>query len=171
MAEREPKQLGPGLITVDQAAKLILMTPDRVRQLAKEGWIDKPARGAYLLVSVVQGYIRFLREDARRSSKSAADSRLKDAKLEEIALRVAEKKRELVPIEDALAVVDFVVGKVRSEFSGLPASVTRDLDLRDKIDERLNEVLTRLADAAREAGDAARSGRDPGSPVAEDDAG
>lgn len=171
MAEHEPKQLGPGLITADQAAKLILMTPDRVRQLAKDGWIDKPSRGAYLLVSVVQGYIRFLRDDARRSSKSAAASGLSDVRKEEILLRIAKEKRELIPIEDALAVVDFVVGKVRSEFSGLPASVTRDLDLRDKIDERLNEVLTRLADAAREAGDAARSGRDPGSPVAEDDAG
>lgn len=171
MTEHEPKNLGPGLITVDQAAKLILMTPDRVRQLAKEGWIDKPSRGAYLLVSVVQGYIRFLRDDARRSSKSAADSRLKDAKLEEISLRVSERKRELVPIEDALAVVDFVVGKVRSEFSGLPASVTRNLNLRDKIDERLNEVLASLADVAREASAAIRSGRDPGAAVSEDDAG
>lgn len=167
---KAPRERGPGEITLEQAAKLVGKSIEWIRLRVKEGYIEKPSRGTYLLVSVVHGSIRYYDDLIKKSTSASADNRLRDKKMEEIDLRIAEKKRELVPFDAALTVVDFVVGKVRSEFSGLPASITRDLDLRDKIDGRLNEVLGTIAGAAREAGAALRAGRDPHGAVSEDDA-
>jgi hypothetical protein len=43
------------------------------------------------LVGAVQGYLRYLKGDERRSAKSAADSRVRDARALEIELRIAER--------------------------------------------------------------------------------
>ena len=60
-----------GTITIDVAAKLLTVTPEWVRQLTKDGWIAKTNRGRYRVVDVVQGYIRFLKDEARRVTKTA----------------------------------------------------------------------------------------------------
>ena len=54
------------------------------------------------LVGAVQGYLKYLKEDERRSTRSAADSRVRDARALEIELRIAERTRDLIPLEDAL---------------------------------------------------------------------
>jgi len=62
--ERPKRAPGAGygrrqLITSALAARLLMVSPERVRQLSKEGWIEKQGRDQFLLVDVVQGYIRF----------------------------------------------------------------------------------------------------------------
>jgi predicted transcriptional regulator of viral defense system len=59
---------GAGTITIDVAAKLLMVTPEWIRRLSKDGWIAKTERGRYRVVDVVQGYIRFLKDEARRVS-------------------------------------------------------------------------------------------------------
>jgi predicted transcriptional regulator of viral defense system len=61
-----------GTISADVAAKLLMVTPEWIRRLSKDGWIAKTERGRYRVVDVVQGYIRFLKDEARRSSKTAS---------------------------------------------------------------------------------------------------
>ena len=65
-----------GTITIDVAAKVLMVTPEWVRRLTKDGWIAKTDRGRYRVVDVVQGYIRFLKDEARRATKTAAHNRL-----------------------------------------------------------------------------------------------
>ena len=48
----------PNTITTEQAARLLMISGERVRQLSKQGWITKVERDRYLLVDVVQGYNR-----------------------------------------------------------------------------------------------------------------
>lgn len=63
-----------GLIPIGQAARLLMISEERIRQLQKQGYIPKAdKRGVVQLVGAVQGYLRYLKDDERRSAKSAAD--------------------------------------------------------------------------------------------------
>lgn len=136
-----------GLIPIGQAARLLMISEERIRQLVKQGHVPKSDKRGYVqLVGTVQGYLRYLKEDERRSSKSAADSRVRDARALEIELRIAERSRELIPVEDALTDMAEFVGLVRSELAGLPARLTRIIDERQKIEAEVDGLLNRLAD-------------------------
>lgn len=136
------------MVPAAQAAHMIMVTTQWLRQLAEQGYIPVAEKGRYPLIAVVQGYIKFLKDDNRRSSKSATASRMQDAKTAEIEMRLAEKRRELIPVDDAQAAIDVIVGKVRAEFSGLPARATRDMTLRRVLEAETNASLNRVVDAA-----------------------
>jgi len=123
-----------------------MITQQRIRQLQKDGYIPKGTRGNVGLIVAVQGYIQFLKDEERRTSKSAAESRVREARAKEIELRNAVHLRELVPIEDAQAALDLVVGKVGEELGGLAARVTRDMELRRKIEAEIHGAQKRIAE-------------------------
>ena len=54
-AQSLPGSEAAGTITIDAAAKLLLVTPEWVRRLTRDGWIAKTERGRYRVVDVVQG--------------------------------------------------------------------------------------------------------------------
>lgn len=141
-----PQNQQAGMITLDQASRLILVSGERIRQLVKEGYIPKPGKNQYPLVGVVQGYIRFLKDEERRTSKVAAESGLKAARQREIEMRIAEREHRLIDTSEALAVVDEIVGRYRAEFSGLAARITRDVELRKRIEAEVNGTLQRVSD-------------------------
>ena len=141
-----------GLIAIGQAARLLMISDERVRQLQKQGYIPRaPKRGVVPLVGDVQGYLRYLKDEERQSSKSAAASRVTDARTREIELRIAERQRDLIPQEDARAVIGEMAALVKAEFVGLPARVTRDLDLRRTLEQEVNASFARLAASAERA--------------------
>jgi hypothetical protein len=135
------------VISTEQASRLLMISGERIRQLVKMEYIPRIAKGRLPLVGVVQGYIRFLKDEERRSSKSATASRMQDAKASLIDINIKERLRQLVPVEDAQAAFDIVLGKVREEFDGLPARTTRDMELRRKLEAEVNDSLKRIADA------------------------
>jgi hypothetical protein len=147
----EPAQQQAGVINTEQAARLLMIGPERVRQLVKAGWINKIEKDRFHLVDVVQGYIKFRNSEDRRSSKTAADSRVRDARAHEIELRVAIKMRDLMRHDEHVEILDEVVGLFRSELSGLPARVTRDLHERVRIEQAVNEILDRISSRATNA--------------------
>jgi len=123
------------LIASALAARLLMVSPERIRQLSKEGWIEKQGRDQFFLVDVVQGYIRFRNDSDRRAQKSAADSRVRDARAREIELRNAVREGRVIEIDEAMAIVEEMIGLFRAETAGLPARVTRDLQFRKTIDK------------------------------------
>lgn len=159
-----------GLITLDQAAKLLMLTPNRIRQLVAEGALPKPTRKMYPLVGVVQGYVKFLRDEDRRSSKVAAESGLKAARQSEIEIRIAEKRRELVARPEAEMAMTALCGRINEEFNGFAARVTRDIPTRREIEKHLNVSLNRIADQLDAGQVALATGGAPSSAFAEDDA-
>lgn len=138
------------LITLEVAARLLMISVERVRQLSKSGYIDRPKPGRTTVVSAVQGYIRFLKDEERKNTKSDASNRVADARAAEIELRTAERRRDLISQEEAIAAMDLVVGKVTETLSGLPARITRDLVLRRKIEAAVHtgrkEIASTLAE-------------------------
>lgn len=168
MAEKDTPQAG--MITLDQACKLIMLSGERIRQLVKAGYIPKASRNMYPLVGLVQGHIRYMRDEERRSSKSAAESGLKAARQKEVELRIAERSGDLINVNEHSDIVDELCGLFLSGLASLPARATRDVALRRKIEIECDAIRTELA--ARAASRAADVGA--GSPAAgsnaEDDA-
>jgi hypothetical protein len=132
------------MIATSAAARLLMVTAERIRQLQKDGYIPKGPRGRVSLVGAVQGYIRFRDDADRRANKSAADSRVRDARAQEIELRNKLRLRELCPVEEAHEVLDTFCASVVAELDGLPARITRDRDLRRKIEEEVRAARLRM---------------------------
>ena len=81
-----------GLIPIGQAARLLMISEERIRQLVKQGYVPKSEKRGYVqLVGAVHGYLKYLKEDERRSTKSAADSWVRDARTLEIEPRIDAK--------------------------------------------------------------------------------
>jgi phage terminase Nu1 subunit (DNA packaging protein) len=164
---------GPPL-TSDQAARLIMKSSERIRQLAKLGWIAYEGTGQdrrYRMLDVVQGYIRFRDDEDRRSSKSAAHSRITDARSREVELRNAQREGRLIELEEALGVIEAILALFRLQLIGLPARVTRDLQFRRTIETAVNDILNQIADFAREKSVAVEARRVANAPVPADGAG
>jgi hypothetical protein len=129
-------------------AQVFGVTTARISQLVNGGWFTAVARGTYDLAEACAGYIKFLRDDERRSTKSAADSRMRDAKAREIEIRTMQRLSRLVPLDAYDEMIDNISGIVRSEFAGLAAACTRDLTQRRMIEREVNARLRRIAEYA-----------------------
>ena len=149
---------GTMLVSVEQLALVLMVTGVWVRKLCKQGYIPAPTKGKVPLIAGVQGYIKFLKDEDRRSSKSAADNRVRDARAREIELRTAREERELVPTDETVAFVQVIVGAVVSRLDGLPAQITRNLDERRRIEIIVDGIRQEVADVIAEHGERFRRG-------------
>ena len=143
----EPKVGGPNA-TLAEVCEITMLSRQRIDQLLKDGWITRYGKNQYNLANAVQGYIRFLRDNSRRSQVSAADSRVRDARAKDIEARTAQRLGHLVSISVYDEMIDGFAGLVRSEFAGLAAACTRDLILRRIIEREVNARLRRMAEYA-----------------------
>lgn len=159
-----------GTIIVGDAAKLVMLEERRIQQLAVEGWIQKSERGRYLTVSVVQGYIRYLRDQLKNSTGSAAENRVRDARAAEIEMRNAKTDHELVEYSEVEALLDEISGLLKTEFNGFGAQMTRDLTMRRKIEAGVDAIFTRAAARIGEALAALKQSGEIVDADAEDDA-
>jgi hypothetical protein len=165
--EQKPQASG-GSLNLEQTCRLLMLSKARVQQLVKGGYIPKPAKDTYPIIGAVQGYIKFLKEEERRTSKVQADSRVRDARAREIELRIAEREHDLIPIEDAKAEISAFTQDTRAEITGLGARITRDMELRRQIDTEVDQILHRLAERAEKAGHALATEGDAFEAIAED---
>ena len=55
-----------GEIAVGMAARLLMISDERVRQLIAQGYVPRPRRGVTTIVGAVQGYSRIARAWRRR---------------------------------------------------------------------------------------------------------
>jgi hypothetical protein len=159
-AKKEQPPEPAGIVTLEQAGKLLEIGPERIKVLMRQGYIARDKPGRVSLVSAVRGYIRSVKEAASRTTKTSADSRVRDARAKEIEMRNSVRLRELIPIEDATAALDFLVGTVRERMNSIPARVTRDIELRRKIEAEVNAAQVQIAEALRAATGVARKGGD-----------
>jgi hypothetical protein len=159
-AQPLPGSEAAGTIAIDVAAKLLMVTPEWVRRLSKDGWIAKTERGRYRVVDVVQGYIRFLKDEARRATKTAAHTRLQEIRARKEELAVAQTERELVPLAEAMTLVDEVCGAVVARVNAIPARFTRNIEQRAALQREVDEALAEVADRIGKLGAAFQSGQD-----------
>lgn len=139
------------LLTTAQAAILLEIGPERVRQLVKSGHIEKRGKDQVPLVSAVRGYISFLKDEARRSSKSASASRVQDARAREIELKTAEREGRLMDVEEVREIVADWGGTLRTGLSSIPARLSRDMAFRRKIETEIDDVLRQATERFEQA--------------------
>jgi hypothetical protein len=163
------------LLNTADAAKLIGKSAVWLAKLVKDGHVkpgDKLGRETvYKPAAVVGGYIGYLTDEQRRSSKSATLSEVQRARATEIRLRIAREQHELIDLDEALSVLDEIVGGLRADFSGLAASVTRDSTLRSLIEEKIDAIFQRHADSLTQKARALRASGAAPDADAEDAAG
>ena len=146
-------------ITVSQAAALLGRSDRWVQGLVKAGYIDRANRGEYTLVAVIRGALAYYEDQITKNNKAAAATRASEARTREIELRIQERSRELIAMEDARAVIGEMAALVRAELAGLAARYTRDMEARRVLEEVIDGSLQRIAGGADKAGAALGTGR------------
>ena len=127
------KQLVAGVLAT-QLARHLDLSRQRIQQLVDEHVIPQLPSGHFEMDTCRVAYLRWLRAPERRVARSQVDTDFTAAKAELIRLRVAEKKRELIPLEYARAVEDKAIGVVLTAMAGMAARCAgSDLQLRRKI--------------------------------------
>ena len=147
-----------GIISTGQAAKLLMVTEEWVNKLHKMEYLPKAGRGKWNLVSVVQGYINFLKDDERRSSKSASASRMQEVKTERLEQQMMAERRDLIPLADARLVLDTAAALIQSKMMSIPAQYTRDPVERARLEALVSAQLNTIADEIEAKAEDLRTG-------------
>jgi phage terminase Nu1 subunit (DNA packaging protein) len=131
-----------------------------IGRLAKMEYLSKAGRGRWSLVNVVQGYIRFLKDEDRRSSKSASASRMTEVRTSAIEMKMATERRELVPREDVNLVLDSAASLMQSALMAVPSKYTRNLAEKRKLEKLIADALGVVADGMEKKAKALEKGQD-----------
>lgn len=159
-----------GFIKAETAAKLLMITQRHLTRLVADGWIKK-TDGKFTVVGTVQGFIHYKNDENRRNSQKSASSKAADARAREIELRIARQERQLIPLEEAVASMNFAVGAMRAELEGSAANITRDRELRNRIQDAHDGILKRASQRVEREAAALRRGSNAAAAVGEDDSG
>lgn len=159
------------VVSTTELATLTALTPRRIQMLAEEGKIVRVSAGRFKLADVLPAMVRMAKEDARKTTASTKQGRLTEAKAREVELRIAEKQRDLVTLNEAIDAIDAVCGAFRTELSGLAARMHRTPDERSRLEAELDGILNRIADRFEQEGAALRTGGGDAAAVAQGGAG
>ena len=140
--------------------KYLDLSNRRIQQLVKEGVLPRRSDGDFNLITCCVAYIRYLRDEGRRVTKSAAASRTQELRAQEIELRIARDKGILIEFAHIELVIADIMAALHSELIGVPAGCTRDLALRKIIEEKLNDAIGRCRRRFEEASEALCTGRE-----------
>ena len=114
----------PATVSASALAQHLDCSRTYIGKLEAEGVIQRQGDGFPLDQSRV-AYLRYLRRERRQSPRSEADADFQRAKSELIRLRIAEKQRHLIPLEEAVGHMDEVVGLFLIAPVGLRGPVRR----------------------------------------------
>ncbi len=136
----------PIKVTATQLAAMLGVTNRRVRQLASEGTLERTPQGHFDLATNIQKYVSF--RESRREPNEVAQARARhiNARATEIELRNAKRIGEIIEMDEAISVVDEVVGSIITALQALPARVTRDLALRRRIEQEIDQIRSAVCD-------------------------
>jgi hypothetical protein len=130
-----------------------------VAKLVEQGVIERRGDGKFDQDQCRTKYLAHLREERRRSPKSAADVEFTSAKAELIRIRIDEKRGTTILREEAMDREDKLIGMVLSALSSMPAQCAPvgDLQIRRRLERwvfqariALAAEMNKLADEAGE---------------------
>jgi hypothetical protein len=134
----------PEVVSGGVLASLLGCSERQVRQWGAEGVIERDGRGRYLLLPSVRAVVkRALAAGNAELDRERVD--FQKVRAERLRLEIAEKRRQLIPIEEASAAISGVVGALKSKLIGLPARVTRDVAIRKTIEAEIFGALNAAA--------------------------
>jgi len=144
-SKKAASEIAPdGTVALEFFASVYDLHVERIRQLIKEGWIPRGPRARVHMIDGARGMDKYRLDQIARAGTKGQDTRVKDARAQEIEMRIAEKRGALIDYGEALAICQTLFGALKSELDGLPASVSREREMRHKIEDRINGALTRV---------------------------
>ncbi|QPC87134.1 hypothetical protein GA830_10550 [Mesorhizobium sp. NBSH29] len=142
-----------------------------IGKLAEEGvLIRADGRGKFQFSESVQSFIRHKTASIERQSQSTSADALRDQRAHEISIKIARQERDLIPLDDAMAVTEKLVGIFLESISGLPARMTRVPRERQRFEAICDEERLRLSDRFGELAKTVRTGIDSSETLSEDNA-
>jgi hypothetical protein len=114
-------------------------------KLVQDSVISRRPDGRFDLDRTRLAYIVHLRKVRRTSPQTTARAAFDQAKADDLAVRSAIRNGTLMEVEDALAIVDELMGLMLAALSGLAARVTRDMQVRHAIDAEIFNLRSELA--------------------------
>ncbi|MEH3117085.1 MAG: hypothetical protein PGN25_05605 [Methylorubrum populi] len=165
-----PNPLDDITLSLEEAAAAFMLSPRRLQQLTKGGHAPKPERGRYPALPLLHGYLQFMRAEERSATRSA-DDELKRLRIQRERRKNDVEVRKLLPLEDAEFLISELVGLIRLEFNNVPARFSRELDVRDKLQEKIDDAFHAVANGIEKCGAALRAdgGSDPSEAAPDDE--
>jgi hypothetical protein len=108
--------------------------------------IEKLPNGRYDIDKTRVAYITHLRRARRTSPQTTARAEFDAAKARDLQVRAAIREGTLMETEEAIAIVDELVGFMLAGLSGLPARITRNMEARREIEAEIFNLRQALAD-------------------------
>jgi phage terminase Nu1 subunit (DNA packaging protein) len=142
----------PDCVGTETLATLLGVTGRHIRDLAARGVIKKIGRDRYRLAEAIRAVFAHVRSSVE--TKSEATTGFRKARTELIELELAEKRRAVIALAEAEAVVDFLAGKFGTALDALPARVTRNPALRRGLQAEVVALQNDLAESFARAADA-----------------
>ena len=158
---------GPQPVSAVRMAAHLCFERAYLSKLVSQGVLKQRSDGKFDLDANRRAYIEFLREARKLSPCSAADAELVKVKTEMLQTRLMEKKRDLIPREEAASDMEELIGLLLTGLGSMPARCGgRDLAVRRKIDKAVFDLRTELAEVfsklASERGKSPVSEQQPG---------
>jgi phage terminase Nu1 subunit (DNA packaging protein) len=141
-------------------AKHLDLTTRRAQQLVSEGILPRRVNGTFDLDRCRVAYIRYLRDAGRRTKDSDAKNRAQEARTRSLELRARREEGEVVEMTEVEIVFADIVGTLSAELGGVPAACSRDLVLREIIEEKQNAAIERAKKSFGEKAAALQGGVD-----------
>lgn len=151
----------PETVSIAALAGLLGVTTRQARNLLEQSNVKPAARGSWPLADGVRAILANARRSRETDALAAARARAINAKARQAEIAIGRDERELIPIDEAIAEHDALVAAVREAMDSIPARVTRDRDLRRKIEIEVHAAKLAVQRALGRAHDAARNGPSP----------
>jgi hypothetical protein len=140
---KDQPPLGPGECNSDTGCKLIKVTPQWFNTLKRQGVFKPISSNRYRVIEIVHGYIDYLKDENRASTKTASASRVQDARAAQIEMQTAKELRDLIPKDEVCDFLTEATGTFRAELAGVPAASSRDPEVRAEIEKNLDAAIER----------------------------
>lgn len=133
-------------VSVAEMGRHLDCAPAYVRKLVDQGVIERRTDAKFDLDQCRTKYLAHLRSERQHSPKSAADVEFTSAKAELIRIRIAEKQRTTITLEDAIAREDKLVGMFITAMSSLPAQcAVGDRHVQRRLEQWVLKTRTAIA--------------------------
>jgi hypothetical protein len=150
------------LVTAGALAAHLSCVSSYIAKLVDQGILERRSDGRFDQDQCRAKYIAHLKEERKRSRRLAANAEFTSAKAELIRIRILERKKALVPAEEAYARMDQLVGMFLTGLSRLGARIGgRDLAARRVIGQAVFDLRREISEAATKLAEA-------GEPVLDD---
>ncbi len=158
MAEDDLLSVFPYVVTLKEFSELIQLNERNVQSLIKEGIVVRDAKLRIIFEPSLQNYISRMRKRAAGhgeiiNGKSLASTRatLTELQSEEVTIRIARQRGELVNIQDVADSWSDIAQIVRSEALALPSRIGRSiphLTAHDRVElgKEVRDMLKNIAE-------------------------